>query len=1385
MSDGQSKAIRKIDTVATPHTAVEVGGKNPHSRDHEKLCVNRVQCEKSENSSQCQSVEDSSHNLVSSSETPILLETGQIIVKSENSSCEASVIIDRGSMHSYVTSKLADQLGLKPHDNKIMYVHGFGGHTIKKAFNVVNIGVQTTDGVINIDTLVSDEIVKPIYRTGWEKCLQLDYVACENLADNFQNKIFQVDVLIGCNTAYLFLENKIKKGNGPMLQFSNLGCFVSGPLDPSTDSSTFSTTVLNMNESCELLGSSGFNASPFDSDHPVLNMHDDAAFRQAYAEKIQFIDGEYHVPLPWKQEHPELPNNLKTSQVRLKQTLARLHRLGMLPAYCKVMEENINNGWVEEVKDPAALIEKDCYYLPHFFILKDSETTPLRIVFDASCGNPSLNSCVYEGPNMLNDLPELLALFRTGRVGVAADIARAFLSVKLLECDRKYVRFLWFKDNDPNKEIVPYHCSTVIFGNVSSPFSLAIVLSTHLHMYNEPVATDMSRKLYVDNVLTCVESEDEAMEYYHRSRKIMSDGSFLLRQWASNSTQLTEQAKSDNIATKSNIVSTLGLMWDTVTDTLKVAEKTFLHKERPTKRQVLSEMSSVFDPLGFVNPLIVPARKFVTELWAKGKSWDDPLSDDECSQWQNIRSSLAHVCDFQIPRGLGMQANSPVHLTVFCDSSPKTAAGCVAYLKQGNIVRLLGSKSKLIVNAGLTTPKSELQAMAIGARYGSWFQQTYATSFSQITASYLTDSEVALHWINSEKKLTQFVQNRVDQIKSKTELKQWFHVRSGENIADILSRGASADELAKSHWLLGPDWLCSEITDWPITQLSTKCSVSLTATVEIENTWDPSTHHDISELIDIKRFGDYNKLLRVSALVKSAFHHKSNELTAEKLNEVEQLWLKSAQKSAFSSLLRDLRKLQNGKGRIKTMDPRIRQLGLVLSADGIIRCAGRVRNHPIYDHEMKYPILLPKGAYLTKLIIQNAHKKVKHYGIGATMAEIRNQFWIASMRSTVRKVLNKCVICRKVMGRAYQTPDAPPLPKFRLDESKPYTATAIDFTGHLLVKMFGKIRKVYVCLFTCCATRHITLEIVEDMTTAAFLRAFRRFCSNHSTPSLVYCDNAKTFTSSEAELKRLYDVAMHSDFQNHLADNRIKFRFIPVQASWMAGVHERCIGTCKSALKKILGKAMICQSELQTIVKEIEAVVNNRPLTYSSSDLDELSVLTPNKLVYGYQIDLLPTHDIDEINFDKTYGEKEILEKIAFRRAQLITNFQTRFHNEYLASLRERHCRGLKKQVANSDSIKVGDVVIVYDKDKPRRNWRLGHVMELLTGPDGFTRAARVKTNSGVSNRAIAHLYPLEINTDYENRQLERTVPTETEVKRPTRNAAAIARIQIQNQTDV
>ena len=368
----------------------------------------------------------------------------------------------------------------------------------------------------------------------------------------------------------------------------------------------------------------------------------DETFVSNYLKQIEFRNGKYYVPLPLKEDHKELQSNLKLCLRRLDDVVNRLKRIGLLGAYCDVLGEHLSEGYTEEV--PASenpWDEEGSHFLAHFFVLKDSETTPLRIVFAANAGRVSLNDCLETGPCLLKNLHDLLIRFRVHNIALVADIARAFLSIGLLEKHRNLVKFLWFRNNDPSQDIVVYRYTTVVFGNTSSPFSLGIVLQKHLEQFESDTASDLNDKLYMDNLVTGVDTEQQALNYYYTARAIMKAGGFNLRQWLSNSDDLNRITEIEGTQTKSTTVSVLGQLWNAEMDTITFQKKSLVpsDSEKVTKRSVLSSVASVFDPTGLLTPVTIKARLYVSHLWQEMYGWDTELPPAESDTWRAIAGS--------------------------------------------------------------------------------------------------------------------------------------------------------------------------------------------------------------------------------------------------------------------------------------------------------------------------------------------------------------------------------------------------------------------------------------------------------------------------------------------------------------------------------------------------------------------------------------------------------------------------------------------------------------------------------------------------------------------------------------------------------------------------
>lgn len=322
-------------------------------------------------------------------------------------------------------------------------------------------------------------------------------------------------------------------------------------------------------------------------------------------------DGSYIARFPWKETHQSLPTNRTTCERRIGSLARRLAQTpDLLQIYNNILVDQEKRGFIERV---TSLQQSDnCHYIPHHPVKKDSTTTPIRIVYDCSCrqskDSVSLNDCLMVGPPVLNEICSIIIRFRTHTLGFSTDIEKAFLHVQLHKDDRDFTRFLWLSDpSNPESEFQVYRFKVVLFGATSSPFMLNATLHHHLQQCPSPLATDILANLYVDNIISGCNSQDQAIQYYNSSRSIMKEANFNLRAWASNCSQLNSLAEKDKVADNNISVNILGLQWNTSTYSLSLTPKTITpkHCAPVTKREILKQSSKIFDPLGLLSPVTV------------------------------------------------------------------------------------------------------------------------------------------------------------------------------------------------------------------------------------------------------------------------------------------------------------------------------------------------------------------------------------------------------------------------------------------------------------------------------------------------------------------------------------------------------------------------------------------------------------------------------------------------------------------------------------------------------------------------------------------------------------------------------------------------------------
>ncbi|XP_069946012.1 uncharacterized protein [Cherax quadricarinatus] len=792
------------------------------------------------------------------------------------------------------------------------------------------------------------------------------------------------------------------------------------------------------------------------------------------------------------------------------------------------------------------------------------------------------------------------------------------------------------------------------------------------------------------------------------------------------------------------VTSVLGLEWEVKEDRLRLKRKPD-GEGKLTRRSLLSKVQTAFDPLGLLTPITIRGRMLVQQTWELNLGWDDPLPETVCQEWDLVNKDLAELHEFTFPRSIGCTGRD-YDLHVFCDASSR-AYGAVAYLVAGDQVNLVTSRARVTPLKDCSIPKLELTAMLLGARLGKYVEEVLSNL--RVTHTYVwTDSEVALQWVQNDRSKLPYVRNRVKEIRELQSTSTILYVPTDQNPADLISRGVTHRKLSKSElWFKGPDWLPARDC-WP----EQKFVETISSIVHFAG------EHD-TELFDPRRYSSWRKLIGVTEMVfrfVRKLHDKVSQGRQLSLVGPREYWIRQYQRGRFPGVLEVLATRQQvmASGRVSNDDDSgnsklVHSLGLFLDHAGLIRCRGRIQNSEL-SYGAKHPVLLGKEGWATELLIQDAHQRTLHGGFGDTLTCLRQNYWVLKGRAAVKRVLKSCTVCRRYDGRTLPYPGPPPLPQERVHSDRPFETVGIDYTGAITLKNPGDVKegpqKVYVCLFTCATTRAVHLELAEDMTTETFVKLFRRFTARFSCPRLIISDNGTSFRAADKVFRNLRD---NGEVREHLKRIECEWRFIAPRAPWQGGFYERMVGTVKRCIRKVLHGRRVSCDELRTVLIEIEARVNNRPLTYVQNGIDEQEALTPNHMLFGRRIEPFPailSQSSKELDYYGPDGPpiNEELHRSHNRLVNILDKWNQVWRRDYLTTLRE-HFYGADPE-ANKMMLSEGDLVLV-ESEAPRAYWPLGLVVSTHPDKAGRLRMVKVRMNGVETIRPINRLLPLEVHT--------------------------------------
>ena len=1299
---------------------------------------------------ECTSAAAATHDIDTKHNTTVttLLPTAIVNVGKFKSEFQIRALLDLGSQKTFIMSNVSKLLSLKPVSTTHLTIDGFCSSVRKKSYNIVDFNIFALNEIIKTEAIVVDKLPSNLCMPGRSRVvkdmLNSGYILADSTIDS--DKFTDVGLLIGADQYYNFVH--AAKVNNVTVIPSKLGAMLSGPIvgEKSDSSSVESISVLKVGLSEESSLSEQL-AKFWEVDNVDNNLVNKNSFSE-FKDCVRYEDSHFIARLPWRDSHPHLPSNYMLAYRRLKSNLNSLRkRQNVLKEYDKIIRGQLKSNFIERVDNLNT--DFRCHYLPHHCVLKKSETTPVRVVFDCSArakeNLPSLNDCLFSGPPLINEMLSVLLRFRFGKYAAVSDIEKAFLMVELDEGDRDVTRFLWPENvDDPESKLLVYRFRVVLFGATCSQALLNVSIRVLLDQNSDLITKTVAESLYVDNLLYSTNSLQNLITFYEKSCIILKEGNFKLREWMSNSKTLNRSFALDkvNSVAPPDSCNVLGMKWNVDTDRLSLKIHTIDTSVPFTKRIILKQISKIFDPLGLLLPVTIRARLMMQRLWRSKIGWDEPIDEQTSALWSALANDLNKCQSIEVDRSLLLSES--MDLYCYCDASTK-AYGAVCYTKVNNSLKFQIAKARVAPLKNVTLPYLELMAAHTAAKLVKFVIDSFQSLARIINVYIMCDSEIVLSWISNCTSVKKCVCERINEIGALVPSAKWSHIEGRDNPSDYLTRGISAEDyLVCDSWFSGPEIVSNSdyVTCKPsLLDVETDKTTSLVAVLAVE-----------SSLTDFENifccFSNYSKMLRVFTHVLNFINNlrrkiKRSATTVTTVFEVENRLIKAVQTAHFPDVKKHLM------DRKSSPAPNlVNQLNLKLD-DEFIKCFGRLQNSSL-PLGAKYPILLPNQSHFTTLLLNYYHVINLHAGVNHTLNYCRSKFWIIKGRQKIKKCLNKCVKCKRYQARPISMPSVAPLPNFRVQASTPFQVAGVDYTGHFNVKYRDTTCKVYICLFTCMSTRAIHLELVESGNTESFLYAFRRFVSKKSCPSLIMSDNAKVFQAAAVYLSAL----------------RVEWKFIPARAPHFGGVWERMIGITKLSLRKLLGRNLVTSVELQTIISEIECQVNNRPLTYVADDPENCPV-TPAHLMYGRQINVVAMERSDSDNRVEA-GRDSLYKRFEYVK-RVIADCWINWKSDYIQSLRERDRKLLRKGC----SLREGDVVLICD-DGARSCWNLGKVEKLMKSSDNVLRAVQLKTKNGTITRPVIKLVNLEVVSSSDE------APGQSEALqsacRPERDAAVRAR---------
>ncbi|XP_065355424.1 uncharacterized protein LOC135949900 [Calliphora vicina] len=516
-------------------------------------------------------------------------------------------------------------------------------------------------------------------------------------------------------------------------------------------------------------------------------------------------NGRYQVDLPFRTPQLELGNSRHVAMAQYLRNEKNLMKNPTLKSeYDNALQEYVDLGHMKAVNFNPNSSSTTYYYLPHHAVVKpDRVTTKVRVVFNASSktsnGN-SLNDALFIGPTLQQDLSIVILKWRFYKIVFNADITKMYRQILLNTTHTPFQRILFRKSvNEPIKD---YELQTVTFGVNCAPY---LAIRTLLELAKEvetthPIASHiLKNNMYVDDVLSGAHTIEDAKFAQNEMITVLDSAGFPLRKWISNSPDLLNILPKDHLLDvdlltlpDSHNTKTLGIRWNAKEDFFFFSVPTIEKRNAYTKRSVLSDIARLFDPAGWLAPIVVSAKIIMQQVWQDNTDWDECLKPLTLTKWLNFLKFYDDINKIRIPRWINFKPTSKIEFHGFSDASEK-AYSAVLYVRVTpidgpNIITLLFAKTRVAPIKVLSIPRLELCGAVLLANMVNNVLTQLKLPLHQVY--FWTDSTIVLAWLSKHPKSWEtFVAHRVATISDTVGVNNWNHVVSHENPAvDVLPK---------------------------------------------------------------------------------------------------------------------------------------------------------------------------------------------------------------------------------------------------------------------------------------------------------------------------------------------------------------------------------------------------------------------------------------------------------------------------------------------------------------------------------------------------------------------------------------------------------------------